>query len=59
MAWYFDEFSKYDGFSPACVTGKPLDLHGTHGREAATGRGAVLAARELLAASGEGSLVGK
>ena len=59
MAWYFDEFSKYDGFSPACVTGKPLDLHGTHGREAATGRGAVLAARELLAVSGEGSLVGK
>ena len=59
MAWFFDEYSKYDGFSPACVTGKPLDLHGTHGRESATGRGAVIAARELLAASGAGGLVGK
>ena len=54
MAWFFDEYSKYDGFSPACVTGKPLDLHGTHGREAATGRGCVIAAAELLAAAGEG-----
>ena len=59
MAWFFDEYSKYDGFSPACVTGKPLDLHGTHGREAATGRGCVIAAAELLAAAGEGGLVGK
>jgi glutamate dehydrogenase (NAD(P)+) len=59
MAWWFDAASKYDGFSPACVTGKPLDLHGTHGRESATGKGAVIAARELLAASGEGGLAGK
>ncbi len=21
MAWWFDEYSKYKGFSPACVTG--------------------------------------
>ena len=22
MAWWFDEYSKYKGFSPACVTGE-------------------------------------
>ena len=26
MAWWFDEYSKYKGFSPACVTGKTTDL---------------------------------
>lgn len=59
MGWWFDEFSKIAGFSPACTTGKPRDLHGIVGRDTATGRGAAVAARELLAASGEGSLVGK
>jgi glutamate dehydrogenase (NAD(P)+) len=23
MAWWFDEYCKYKGFSPACVTGAP------------------------------------
>lgn len=23
MSWWFDEYSKYKGFSPACVTGVP------------------------------------
>jgi glutamate dehydrogenase (NAD(P)+) len=39
MGWIMSEYSKYEGFSPAVVTGKPLHLHGSLGREAATGRG--------------------
>ena len=41
MAWIMDAFSASHGYSPACVTGKPLDLGGAPGREAATGRGVV------------------
>lgn len=41
MAWLFDAYSSRYGYSPAIVTGKPLDLGGAPGREAATGRGAV------------------
>ena len=37
MAWFFDEYSKFSGFSPGVVTGKPVHLHGSLGREAATG----------------------
>lgn len=33
------------GFSPGVVTGKPVYLHGSLGREAATGRGTVFAIR--------------
>ena len=39
MAWFMNQYQKYHGFSPACVTGKPLELHGSEGREEATGRG--------------------
>jgi glutamate dehydrogenase (NAD(P)+) len=48
MAWIFDEYSNHHGFHPAVVTGKPVDLHGSRGREAATGRGAMYAIREVL-----------
>jgi glutamate dehydrogenase (NAD(P)+) len=48
MAWIMSEYSKFHGFSPACVTGKPLDLHGSVGREAATGRGTLFACEEIL-----------
>jgi glutamate dehydrogenase (NAD(P)+) len=41
MAWMMDAFSATHGYSPAIVTGKPLDLSGAPGREAATGRGCV------------------
>jgi glutamate dehydrogenase (NAD(P)+) len=41
MAWMMDAYSSRTGYSPACVTGKPLDLGGAPGREAATGRGVV------------------
>ncbi len=39
MAWVMDAYSQKEGYSPACVTGKPVDLQGAPGREAATGRG--------------------
>jgi glutamate dehydrogenase (NAD(P)+) len=48
MAWIMNEFSKFHGFSPACVTGKPVELHGSEGREAATGFGVAIVAREFL-----------
>src|SRR3954467_1217506 len=46
MAWLMDEYGKLHGHTPACVTGKPLALEGSHGREAATGRGVVCAFSE-------------
>ncbi|XP_042389274.1 glutamate dehydrogenase 2, mitochondrial [Zingiber officinale] len=49
MAWILDEYSKFHGHSPAIVTGKPIDLGGSLGREAATGRGVVYATKALLA----------
>jgi glutamate dehydrogenase (NAD(P)+) len=48
MAWIFDEYSQRYGFNPGVVTGKPVDLHGSYGRESATGRGVVVAIREVL-----------
>ena len=41
MAWIMDEYSSVHGYSPACVTGKPIDLGGAPGRDSATGRGVV------------------
>src|SRR4051794_14621332 len=41
MAWLMDEYGKLHGHTPACVTGKPISLEGSLGREAATGRGLV------------------
>ncbi|KAJ0110748.1 hypothetical protein Patl1_01371 [Pistacia atlantica] len=52
MAWILDEYSKFHGHSPAVVTGKPIDLGGSLGREAATGRGVVFATEALLAEHG-------
>lgn len=48
MAWLFDEYSNFHGFEPAVVTGKPVDVHGSVGRDAATGRGCLFALREVL-----------
>jgi glutamate dehydrogenase/leucine dehydrogenase len=42
MAWIMDTYSMQKGYSvPAVVTGKPIALGGSRGREAATGRGCV------------------
>src|SRR3954468_17293166 len=46
MAWMMDEYGKLHGYSPAIVTGKPISLGGSQGREAATGRGCVYMYRE-------------
>ena len=48
MAWMMDEYSRRYGYSPAVVTGKPVDLQGSEGREAATGRGVVSIAQQAL-----------
>lgn len=48
MAWIMNEYSKYHGFHPACVTGKPVEFHGSAGREAATGYGVAVVIREFL-----------
>src|SRR5919202_2196978 len=51
MAWMMDEYGRFHGHTPACVTGKPISLEGSFGREAATGRGVAFmyeeAAKEL------------
>ncbi|MBI4551603.1 MAG: glutamate dehydrogenase, partial [Candidatus Latescibacteria bacterium] len=46
MSWMMDEYSRRHGYSPAVVTGKPISLGGSLGREAATGRGCAIVLRE-------------
>ena len=46
MAWMMDEYGRKHGYTPAIVTGKPVNLGGSLGREAATGRGTVIITRE-------------
>lgn len=48
MAWIRNQYEKYHGFSPAVVTGKPVELYGAEGREEATGRGVGILANKLL-----------
>jgi glutamate dehydrogenase (NAD(P)+) len=52
MAWMMDEYGKLHGHTPAIVTGKPLSLEGSLGREAATGRGCVYMFREAAPSLG-------
>ncbi|MEQ1898142.1 MAG: Glu/Leu/Phe/Val dehydrogenase dimerization domain-containing protein [Vicinamibacterales bacterium] len=46
MAWIMDQYSRRHGYSPACVTGKPVALGGSEGRSEATGRGVAICVRE-------------
>jgi glutamate dehydrogenase (NAD(P)+) len=39
MGWMMDAYGQIHGYTPAIVTGKPVELGGSLGREAATGRG--------------------
>ncbi|MFM8953208.1 MAG: Glu/Leu/Phe/Val family dehydrogenase [Planctomycetaceae bacterium] len=52
MAWIMNQYGKYHGFSPACVTGKPVEYHGIPGREEATGRGVGALTLKLLSRLG-------
>ncbi len=45
MAWIMDEYGRKHGYTPAVVTGKPVELGGSLGREQATGRGVALITR--------------
>ncbi|AKF07598.1 Glu/Leu/Phe/Val family dehydrogenase [Sandaracinus amylolyticus] len=58
MGWFLDQYTKYHGYKPGVVTGKPIELGGSHGRAAATGRGCLYVTEELMARLGE-PLVGK
>jgi glutamate dehydrogenase (NAD(P)+) len=53
MGWIMDEYSKYAGFSPGVVTGKPLHLFGSDGRDEATGRGVMVVLDEALKERGK------
>jgi glutamate dehydrogenase (NAD(P)+) len=46
MAWIMDAYGRKYGYTPACVTGKPVELGGSRGRESATGRGTILILQE-------------
>jgi glutamate dehydrogenase (NAD(P)+) len=49
MAWIMDTYSQQVGYSvPGVVTGKPLSIGGSLGREEATGRGVVYVTMEAL-----------
>ena len=48
MAWFYDEYSKsHTTDALGVVTGKPLGLGGSEGREEATGRGVMYTLREI------------
>jgi len=49
MAWMMDTYSMHKGHSvPGVVTGKPLAIGGSQGREEATGRGVMIVTLEAL-----------
>ena len=48
MAWINNQYEKFHGFNPACVTGKPVELHGAKGRNEATGRGVAVITETTL-----------
>ncbi|BAY97338.1 glutamate dehydrogenase (NADP) [Tolypothrix tenuis PCC 7101] len=53
MAWMMDTYSVNVGHAvPGVVTGKPISVGGSRGREMATGRGAMIIVREALADQG-------
>ncbi len=52
MAWIMDEYGKKHGYTPAIVTGKPVNLGGSLGREEATGRGVTIITQEACKAYG-------
>jgi len=54
MAWIMDTYSMHKGYSvTAVVTGKPVEIGGSLGRQAATGCGVMLTTREALKMHGK------
>ena len=54
MAWVLDTYSQLNGKPcPGVVTGKPIELGGSRGRNSATGRGVVISTKLLLALEGK------
>ncbi len=54
MAWFMDTYSQQVGHPvPEIVTGKPIVLGGTEGRDIATGLGVVFCIEELMKTAGE------
>ncbi len=49
MAWMMDAYGQIHGYTPGIVTGKPVELGGSVGREQATGRGVVFVMRSAAA----------
>lgn len=47
MGWMMDAYGQVHGYEPASVTGKPIELGGSLGRESATGRGVIYVLNEL------------
>ncbi len=53
MAWMLDEYSRIREFdSPNFITGKPLVLGGSHGRESATAKGVTICVTEAAKKQG-------
>jgi glutamate dehydrogenase len=53
MAWMMDEYSRIDEFNnPGFITGKPLVLGGSHGRETATAKGVTICIEEAAKIKG-------
>ncbi|AQS56647.1 Glu/Leu/Phe/Val family dehydrogenase [Novibacillus thermophilus] len=53
MAWMLDEYSRIREFdSPGFITGKPLVLGGSHGRESATAKGVTIVIEEAAKRKG-------
>ncbi|TDF99319.1 Glu/Leu/Phe/Val family dehydrogenase [Paenibacillus piri] len=53
MAWMMDEYSRIREFdAPNFITGKPIVLGGSHGRETATAKGVTIMINQALAKKG-------
>ncbi len=49
MAWIMNEYSRLHGHNvPSVVTGKPIEIGGSEGRAAATGKGVAICTREAI-----------
>ena len=46
MAWMMDAYGQKYGYTPGIVTGKPVEMGGSPGREEATGRGVIMCTKE-------------